>query len=128
MVGAGSCAGTSVAEVLFVMPGSMARGGHLDQMGSPDAYRASAAPGHEKAPGTKKPCRTVSEDVVRQGSRKPGNNLLSRIRTIIGGSCLTTVFGMRTGMANYLYSPGILVARRDRRAHVGRGELERNNT
>ena len=32
----------------------------------------------------------------------PGNDLLSRLRTIIGGSCLTTVVGMGTGMANYL--------------------------
>ena len=39
--------------------------------------------------------------------RKPGNNLLSRISTIIGGACLTTVFGMGTGMARHLWSPGI---------------------
>ena len=32
----------------------------------------------------------------------PGNDLLSRIRTIIGGSCLTTVVGMGTGMASHL--------------------------
>ena len=40
--------------------------------------------------------------------RKPGDNLLSRISTIIGGGCLTTVFGMGTGMARHLWSPGIL--------------------
>ena len=35
--------GASVAEVLMVMPGSMAGEGHLDQMGSPDAYIPTAA-------------------------------------------------------------------------------------
>jgi hypothetical protein len=38
---------------------------------------------------------------------RPGNNLLSRISTIIGDNCLTTVFGMGTGMASCLWSPGI---------------------
>ena len=43
---------------------------------------------------------------------EPGDNLLSRIRTIIGGNCLTTVFGMGTGMASCLWSPGLTVAPR----------------
>lgn len=34
--------------------------------------------------------------------REPGDNLLSRKSTIIGGGCLTTVFGMGTGMARHL--------------------------
>ena len=38
---------------------------------------------------------------------EPGDNLLSRISTIIGDNCLTTVFGMGTGMASCLWSPGI---------------------
>jgi hypothetical protein len=33
---------------------------------------------------------------------KPGDDLLSRLRTIIGDACLTTVFGMGTGMARRL--------------------------
>ena len=38
---------------------------------------------------------------------KPGDNLLSRMSTIIGGDCLTTEFGMGSGMASRLWSPGI---------------------
>ena len=45
---------------------------------------------------------------------EPGDNLLSRVRTIIGGNCLTTVFGMGTGMASCLWSPGFTVAPRGR--------------
>lgn len=36
------------------------------------------------------------------GVKDPGDDLLSRACNIIGGSCLTTVFGMRTGMASCL--------------------------
>lgn len=46
--------------------------------------------------------------------RKPGNNLLSRKSTIIGGTCLTTVFGMGTGMARCLSSPGMRAGQRSR--------------
>ena len=45
---------------------------------------------------------------VQRALGSPGDHLLSRISTIIGGCCLTTVFGMGTGVASYLWSPGIL--------------------
>ena len=41
----------------------------------------------------------------------PGDYLLSRVSNIIGGARLTTVFGMGTGMAKHLSSPGIRGAR-----------------
>jgi hypothetical protein len=41
----------------------------------------------------------------------PGDYLLSRVSNIIGGARLTTVFGMGTGMAKHLSSPGIRKAR-----------------
>lgn len=44
-------------------------------------------------------------------NEKPGDNLLSRKRNIIGGLRLTTVFGMGTGMAKDLWSPGIRLPR-----------------
>ena len=47
--------------------------------------------------------------LMSTGLGNPGNDLLSRVSTIIGGNCLTTVFGMGTGMASYLSSPGIRV-------------------
>ena len=44
-----------------------------------------------------------------EGADCPGDDLLSRLSTIIGEACLTTVFGMGTGMARSPCSPGILM-------------------
>lgn len=44
-----------------------------------------------------------------EGAECPGDDLLSRVSTIIGETCLTTVFGMGTGMARFPCSPGMLV-------------------
>jgi hypothetical protein len=41
--------------------------------------------------------------------RKPGNTYFLARSNIIGGTCLTTVFGMGTGMAKCLWSPGMSV-------------------
>ena len=51
----------------------------------------------------------------------PANYLLSRNCNIIGSGCLTTVFGMGTGMARHLWSPGI----RAGLAVLGTGEPRR---
>ena len=64
--------------------------------------------------------RALAQDAIRvrpkrnarglatAGVEDPGDNLLSRLRNIIGGSCLTTVFGMGTGMARNPWAPGVL--------------------
>jgi len=41
--------------------------------------------------------------------KKPGDTYFLARSNIIGGTCLTTVFGMGTGMARYLWSPGMRV-------------------
>jgi hypothetical protein len=41
--------------------------------------------------------------------KKPGDTYFLARSNIIGGTCLTTVFGMGTGMAKCLWSPGMLV-------------------
>ena len=66
----------------------------------PSVARRATTNGRARSPrgqsaGTKKRPRTGWST----GVGSPGNDLLSRVSTIIGGSCLTTVFGMGTGMA-----------------------------
>lgn len=73
--------------------------GHGSPSTRPRARQRAAA----KKEGPQQELRALEE---------PGDNLLSRIRTIIGGNCLTTVFGMGTGMASCLWSPGFTVAPR----------------
>ena len=60
---------------------------------------------------TGEPVRAVGETTTpkkkglpreREALEKPRRYLLSRVRNIIGSSCLTTVFGMGTGMARSL--------------------------
>ena len=58
-----------------------------------------------------------------EGLGGPGNNLLSRISNIIGGFCLTTVFGMGTGMTRILWSPGLRWPAQDAGPRWKKGEL-----
>ena len=51
----------------------------------------------------KKPRREAS------GLKEPGDTYFLARSNIIGGTCLTTVFGMGTGMAKCLWSPGMRV-------------------
>jgi hypothetical protein len=45
--------------------------------------------------------------------KKPGDTYFLARSNIIGGTCLTTVFGMGTGMARCLWSPGRRAAPRE---------------
>ena len=55
--------------------------------------------------------KTKKAPAVRSllGLGKPGDTYFLARSNIIGGVCLTTVFGMGTGMARILWSPGMLV-------------------
>ena len=58
-----------------------------------------------------------------RGPERTRRYLLSRLRNIIGSSCLTTVFGMGTGMTRNLWSPGVR-GPADRERSAGLKEVE----
>lgn len=65
--------------------------------------RMRLKPGSDSSLGAPQARRKPPPDADPKGAlEEPGNNLLSRISTIIGGACLTTVFGMGTGVARNL--------------------------
>jgi hypothetical protein len=69
-------------------------------------------------------CKEKGACAVRTPPQEdPGDHLLSRVSNIIGRTCLTTVFGMGTGMAKPLSSPGMLGESSERLHVKGRGEL-----